>query len=173
MTEPRSSTHLLPPVSGQGRPGVIDFACPGLMLAANVSLVLGYLWIGWFSLGDGAGSTLTFVRDVILPVLVTALVLVVRKASHDLRIPGSGLLLPLLAVVQLLCSFVAGARGSRSLELAAGVVSLAVAATAIGCVFLRERTKPQQPELRLANAGSEEPPVDGSRLHGESALLAS
>jgi hypothetical protein len=133
-----STAPLVAPLPYKGEVRATDFACPGLMLAANASLVLGYLWIGWLSVGSGSGTALSFVRDAALPLLVTALVLVMRRSTIARGLPGSTALLPIAAAVQLGTSIAAAVAGTRSLAVIAGASALLLAATAIGSVVLRE-----------------------------------
>jgi hypothetical protein len=133
-----STAQVVSPLPHQGEVRATDFACPGLMLAANASLILGYLWIGWLSVGSKSGSALSFVRDAALPLLVTALILVMRRSAIARGLPGSTVLLPIAAVVQLGASIAAAVAGTRSLAVIAGASALALAAIAISSVALRE-----------------------------------
>src|SRR5580692_10394352 len=56
----------------------LDLSCPGLMLTANASLVLGYLWVGWLSDGSQSGPVLASLRGGVLPAVVALAVFAIR-----------------------------------------------------------------------------------------------
>ncbi len=116
----------------------VDFSCPGLMLAANASLVLGYLWVGWLSDGSRSGLVLAVVRGGVLPVLVAASVLALRPSCQRRGLVGGTLLIPIAATVELGAAIAADASGSHYLATAAGAAALVVAFLAIASVLLRE-----------------------------------
>ncbi len=135
--------HLRPPAPA------VDISCPGLMLVANVSLVLGYLWVGWLSDGSRSALALAVVRGGVLPVLVAVAILVLRASCRRRGIIGGTLLLPVAATVELGAAVAADASGSHYLAMAAGAAALVVAFLAIASVLLRE-----SPAVKRWSAGA-------------------
>jgi hypothetical protein len=130
MTKEHPSPHLEPK-----RPPV-DLACPGLMLAANASLVLGYLWIGWVS--SPHGGTIDAIRGVLLPAFIALTIFAMRPACTRRQLPGAGAALPAASTVVLAASVIAVATGSHLLALCAGAIALVLGLAAFGSVMLRE-----------------------------------
>lgn len=114
----------------------VDLACPGLMLAANASLVLGYLWIDWVS--NDHGVTLSAIRGVLLPAFIALAIFALRPACTRRRLPGSVVALPVTAALVLACSVAAVATYDRPLALTAGSSALLLGLAAFGSVMLRE-----------------------------------
>jgi hypothetical protein len=144
-TESTPHTHLR-------RPGPsLDLSCPGLMLTANASLVLGYLWVGWLSDGSQSGPVIASVRGVVLPVLVALAVLAIRLSCSHRGLPGGTLLLPFAATVELGVAVAADVSGNDFLlSMTAGGTALLVAFLAMVTVLRREtrsvRRLPALPE---------------------------
>lgn len=124
--------HLRPP-----RPPV-DLTCPSLMLAANASLILGYLWVGWLSDGSRSGLVLASIRGGVLPVLVALAIFAIRLLCVRRGLPGGTLLLPVAATVELGVAIAAEVSGSAFLAMTAGGAALFVALLAIASVLRRE-----------------------------------
>ena len=124
--------HLSPPSPP------VDLSCPGLMLAANASLVLGYLWVGWISDGSQSGTGLELVRGGVLPVIVALAIFGLRPACARRSLPGGSVLLPVAATIELVATIAADASRSHLLAVTAGSAALLVASLAIACVLLRE-----------------------------------
>jgi hypothetical protein len=116
-------------------PGV-DLTCPGLMLAAIASLIVGYLWMGWLST-NVPGPVLTAVRGAILPAVLVLSVYGLRHARH--RLPGSSFILPGAAALVLVTVLSADVIGSHFFLLLAGGACMGFAGVAFGCVVVRER----------------------------------
>ena len=130
--EAHPHAHLRPPVP------TVDFACPGLMLAANASLILGYLWVGWLSDGSQSGRLLSSVRGGVLPVLVAVAILALRPACTRRGLPGATVLLPVAATIEVGAAIAADASGAHFLAMTAGAAALLVAFLATSSVLLRE-----------------------------------
>lgn len=124
--------HLRPPAPE------VDFSCPGLMLAANASIVLGYLWVGWLSDGSGSGLALAVVRGGVLPAAVVLAIFALRPSCRRRGLVGGTFLLPVAATVELAASIAADASSSHYLAMTAGAAALVVAFLAIASVLLRE-----------------------------------
>jgi hypothetical protein len=132
-----STEQLSPHLEPRTRP--VDLACPGLMLAANVSLVLGYLWLG--SVGsDHVGVGFSAARDVLLPILVAIAIFALRPASSRRGLPGASVTLPAMAGVVLLSSLLGALSGSHLIGIVSGASALLLGLTAFGSVLLREAT---------------------------------
>jgi hypothetical protein len=139
-----STEQLSPHLEPRTRP--VDLACPGLMLAANVSLVLGYLWVGsaW---SDHEGTGFSAARDILLPAFVAIAILALRRACSRRGLPGASVMLPVTAGVVLVSSLSAGLSGSHPIGIVAGASALLFGLTAFGSVLLREAA----PGLSIAN----------------------
>jgi hypothetical protein len=124
-------SHLEP------RTPAVDLSGPGLMLAANTSLVLGYLWVGWFSTTH-PGTALSAMRGAVLPVLIALAIFGLRPACTRHQLPGASLTLPVAATVALSASVVAAATGNPMVALAAGAAALLLGLIAFGSVMLHE-----------------------------------
>ena len=132
-----STEQLSPHLEPRTRP--VDLACPGLMLAANVSLVLGYLWLGsaW---GNHDGRGFSAARDILLPMFVAIAIFALRSASSKRGLPGASVTLPVMAGVVLVFSLVGAVSGSHLIGIASGASALLLGLTAFGSVLLREAT---------------------------------
>jgi hypothetical protein len=108
------------------------------MLAANASLVLGYLWVGWLSDGSQSGTALELARGGVLPVIVAVAIFGLRPACARRALPGGSVLLPVAATIELGAAIAADASGAHFLAVAAGAAALLVALLSIACVLLRE-----------------------------------
>jgi hypothetical protein len=124
-------SHLEP------RTPAVDLSGPGLMLAANTSLVLGYLWVGWVSTTH-PGTALSALRGAVLPVLIALAIFGLRPACTRHQLPGASMTLPVAATVALGASVAAVATGNHLVALAAGAAALLLGLTAFGSVMLRE-----------------------------------
>jgi hypothetical protein len=131
ITREAPSPHLEPK-----RPAV-DLACPGLMLAANASLVLGYLWIGWVTNAHG-NTTQSVLRGFLLPALIALAIFALRPACTRRQLPGSVVALPVAVSVAFVTSVAAVITGSHALALCAGATALLLGIAALGSVMLRE-----------------------------------
>ena len=131
ITTGEPSPHLEP------RTRSVDLACPGLMLAANASLVLGYLWVGWAG-GDHGGGGLSSGRGALLPAFIAIAIYALRPACTRRGLPGASVALPAGASVVLVCSISAAATGIHLLAIIAGASALLLGLTAFGSVLLRE-----------------------------------
>jgi hypothetical protein len=149
MTKGQPSPHLEP------KTPAVDLSCPGLMLAANASLVLGYLWIGWVS-NDHGGSASSATRGALLPAFIALAIFGLRRACTRRQLPGATFALPLAVTVVLVVSVAAVVTGSHLLALFAGSTSLLLGIAAFASVMLRE-----------ANAG----PSISNKLHRSHAEL--
>ena len=117
----------------------LDLSCPGLMLTANASLVLGYLWVGWLSDGSQSGPVIVSVRGVVLPALVVLAVFAIRFSWTRRGLPGGTLLLPVAATVELGVAIAADVNGNDFLlSTTAGGTALLVAFLATVSVLRRE-----------------------------------
>lgn len=125
------SPHLEPK-----RPAV-DLACPGLMLAANASLVLGYLWIGWVSNEHGR-TAIGAIGGVLLPLLIALTIFALRPACSRRHLPGAMVALPAAVTVVVAASVAAVATGNHVFALFAGATALLLGIAAFGSVMLRE-----------------------------------
>jgi len=126
------STHLEPQVPA------VDLAGPGLMVAANLSLVLGYLWIGWLTAANHLSPTVEVLRDGVLPVLLAVTIFALRPTFKRRHLLGGAWALPVTAILALGASVIAGATESRFAAQSAGVAALLLAIVAIGSVLFRE-----------------------------------
>ena len=120
------------------RPSV-DLTSPGLMLTANASLVLGYLWLGWLSDGSQSELARDIVRGGVLPALIALAIFVMRLLRVRRGLSCGTLLLPVAAAIELCVVMAADASGSHFLAVAAGGMALSVAFLATGSVLKRER----------------------------------
>jgi hypothetical protein len=125
-------THLRPPAP------TVDLSCPGLMLAANASLVLGYLWVGWLTDGSRSGLALAVVRGGVLPAAVAIAIFALRPSCQRRGLIGGTLLLPVAGTVEFAAAIAADANSSHYLAMTAGAAALVVAFLAIASVMLRE-----------------------------------
>ena len=122
--EAHHHAHLSPPSPP------VDLSCPGLMLAANASLVLGYLWLGWLSDGSQSATVLEFVRGGVLPLVVAIAIFGLRPACARRALPGSSVLLPAAATIALVAAIAADANRTQLLAVTAGGAALLVASLA-------------------------------------------
>jgi hypothetical protein len=125
----------------------VDLACPGLMVAANASLVLGYLWIDWVS--KHGGTALSSVRGILLPALIALAIFALRPACTRRQLPGSVVVLPAAVTVVLIASVAAVATGYHALALSAGATALVLGIAAVGSVMLREANAASSIKSRL------------------------
>jgi hypothetical protein len=125
-------THLRP----QAPP--VDLACPGLMIAANISLVLGYLWVGWISGGSHLGQPLELLRGAVLPFLLAVLIVALRPTFMRRQLLGGTWLLPIAAAVEVGAALVADTTEGHVAAQSAGAMALLFAIVAIGSVLTRE-----------------------------------
>jgi hypothetical protein len=133
----RSAALLQPPSSS------VDLSCPGLMVTANLSIVLGYLWLGLISTptsttSDTLGALPTALKGWVLPILITAAIVALRPACAKRRLRGTATLLPVVAATELTVSVVAYLTASRTLGFVAGGLAVVVGILAISAVLLRE-----------------------------------
>jgi hypothetical protein len=148
------STHLQPQVPA------VDLACPGLMVAANLSLVLGYLWIGWLSAGNHLSQPVEVLRDGVIPVFLAASILALRPTFMRRHLLGGAWVLPITAVLALVASLTAGATASRVAAQSAGVAALLLAIVAIGSVLFREVKTHGEIPTPTAAVDEQEPPSE-------------
>ena len=141
MSTEQLSPHLEP------RPRPVDLACPGLMLTANVSLVLGYLWVGsvWT---DHEGTGFSAARDILLPVFVAIAIFFLRPACSRRGLPGASVALPVIAGVVLMSSLSAALSGSHLIGIVSGTSALLLGLTAFGSVLL---PRGQRTDQSIAN----------------------
>ena len=121
-----STEHPSPHLEPKTPP--VDLACPGLMVAANASLVLGYLWIDWVSKhGEqrcrryAASSSLRSSQWRSSPCALCT-----RR-----QLPGSVVVLPAAVTVVLIASVAAVATGYHALALSAGATALVLGIAAV------------------------------------------
>jgi hypothetical protein len=107
------------------------------MVAANASLVLGYLWIGWVT-NVHAGTAVSATRGALLPTLIALAIFGLRPACTRRQLPGASVALPVGATVVLVFSLIAVATDIHVLGLAAGATALLLGIASFGSVMLRE-----------------------------------
>lgn len=128
-----------------------DVACPGLMLTANASLVLGYLWTGWLT--DTSGLAVSVIRGGVFPSVVAAAILVLRPQSLRRGLPGSRAILPAVAVLELALCSIADVTASQAIGFAAGSAAILTAAVCMISVLMRETGSRSDLSVEVAPAG--------------------
>ena len=145
-------------------PPSVDLSCPGLMVTANLSIILGYLWFGWISTpaSDTSSPTATLgafpsaLRGWVLPILIGAAIVALRPACGKRSLRGSTRLLPTVAAVEVIVTASADVTGSGKLAVVAGSLAVLLATVAIGSVLLREAHAKWPPDALPAHRAAEQ-----------------